>query len=578
MKTKVFLIAVGFVLFWGSNIASAATGTISGVIKDGGTGGTLPGANVVLVGTAMGAATNRDGEYFIPRVPPGEYTLLITYIGYEDVRIPVTVEPDQRSKRNVALNFELIAGEAVVVTAQLEGQARAINRQLTSNTITNVVSAERIQELPDANAAESVGRLPGISIKRSGGEGQKVVVRGLAPTYNTITINGVQVPATDLEDRGVDLNMISPEILAGIKVTKALTPDMEANSFGGTIDFQLADAPTGGLRSNFRFQSGYNDQQSEFGQYKGSLIVSNRFFDEKLGKLVTANVDRAQRGSDQLNASYRIEREKREGEKRAPISIKRLILIDRIEVRKRFGSSILFDYKLPNGKLRFSNFRSRLDRDELLRTNQYGQGFHNYMIRDRDIQVDVLTNSFSGEHSFPLAMIDWGFSRTSSLRRHPFDNEIRFQEKSAYDTAKWPLVMGPNILVETAFNNIPDTFPYRGDLRIEEKYERNLTARTNIEIPYNFGKHIAISLKFGGKFLEKSSHRDKERGGSRLDIYYGTDIFARHHSRFGDPDFEFLAISGPDDASILNYLDPDSPRRIESSTSWPKGVEVTGLA
>lgn len=558
MKGKFCVIVFGVIFILVTNLFAVMTGKVSGTVRDADTGQPLPGANIVLEGTALGAATNRDGEYYLPRVPAGEYTLFISYIGYKNVRIPITVMSNQTTRKDIKLNFEVVKGEEVIVTAQLEGQAAAINRQLSSNTITNVVSAERIQELPDVNAAESVGRLAGISIKRSGGEGQQVVVRGLAPTYNTVTISGEQIPATDLDDRSVDLNMISPEILAGIEVTKALTPDQEANSFGGTIDFQLAEAPGGGFRGIYRYQSGYNDQQTEFGQYRGSLIVSNRFLNDRLGVLVTANLDRAQRGSDQLNASYEIKRAKREGEERAPIAITNLKLIDRIEVRKRFGGSILFDYKLPNGKLRFSNFMSRLDRDELLMTNRYrvSSNWHEYIIRDRDIQVDVLTNSVSGEHSFRSAMIDWRLSRSSSLRRHPFDNQIRFQEKSAFDTRKWPEEMGPDTLIATAFNNIPETFMYQGDLKRERKSETDLAAQTNIEIPYNLGKYIVGYLKLGGRFRGKSSERDRGLGNRRLDLPFGTDIFERHHSRYGDPDFDFLAISGADDASILNYLDP----------------------
>jgi len=128
------------------------------------------------------------------------------------------------------------------------------------------------------------------------------------------------------------------------------------------------------------------------------------------------------------------------------------------------------DYRLPNGKLRFSNFMSRLDRDELLRSNRYigGSNWHEYRIRDRDIQIDVLTNSFSGEYSFPLAMIDWGFARSSSLRRHPFDNRIRFQQKAAFDTPEWSEEMGPDVLVETALVDIPQTFLHQGYLRPEK--------------------------------------------------------------------------------------------------------------
>ncbi len=88
-------------------------------------------------------------------------------------------------------------GEEVVVTGIARGQLAAINQQVNSNTIVNVVSKERMQELPDQNAAEAVGRLPGVSVVRAGGEGTMVTLRGMAPRLNLVTINGARVPSDD---------------------------------------------------------------------------------------------------------------------------------------------------------------------------------------------------------------------------------------------------------------------------------------------------------------------------------------------------------------------------------------------
>ena len=153
-------------------------------------------------------------------------------------------------KANSTLSLDIIlksnvielGGEAVI-TAQREGQIAAINQQLTADAIKNVVSAERIKEVPDANAAESVGRLPGIALGRSGGEGNKVIVRGLSPKYSTISINGVSLPAAgSSDDRSTDISMISNENLSGIEVFKALTADMDADAIGGVVNLQLAKA------------------------------------------------------------------------------------------------------------------------------------------------------------------------------------------------------------------------------------------------------------------------------------------------------------------------------------------------
>ncbi len=157
----------------------------------------------------------------------------------------------------------MFEGEEVVVTAQARGQLAAINQQLSSNTIKNVVSADRIQDVPDVNAAESVARLPGISLIRSGGEGQKVAIRGLSPKYNVTMVNGVRMQSTDRDDRSVDLNMIAPNILSGIEVTKALTADMDADAVGGTVNLRIGKAAEG-LKGNFSVQGGYGSVANTF--------------------------------------------------------------------------------------------------------------------------------------------------------------------------------------------------------------------------------------------------------------------------------------------------------------------------
>ena len=157
---------------------------------------------------------------------------------------------------NVELEYVAVETGEVTITAQAEGQIEAINKQLSSNTITNVVSSDRIQEIPDVNVAESVGRLPGISIVRSGGEGQKVTIRGLSPKYNVMMVNGVRMESTDRDDRSVDLNMIAPNILSGIEVTKALTADMDADAVGGTVNLIIGKAREG-FYKNFSMQGGY---------------------------------------------------------------------------------------------------------------------------------------------------------------------------------------------------------------------------------------------------------------------------------------------------------------------------------
>ena len=207
--------------------------TISGYVTDTKSEQSLIGANIYIEGTSLGSATDEKGYYKITSVKEGVYTIKVSYIGYET--LTDTIQLDQTSElldgknftKDFKLNYTTIEGNEVTVTAQAKGQMAAINKQLNAKSLVNIISSDRIRELPDANAAETVARVPGVSIQREGGEGNKVVVRGLSPKYNSVTVNGVKLASTDNENRSTDLSMISQYMLDGIEVTKAGTPDLD---------------------------------------------------------------------------------------------------------------------------------------------------------------------------------------------------------------------------------------------------------------------------------------------------------------------------------------------------------------
>ena len=174
------VMVVAFSLTFQSMYA-AGTGSIKGRILDKSTGDPLIGANVLVLNTSLGTAADLDGVVTIYNVPAGKQTLKISYIGYKTITVEVTIPENGVLQQEFRLVPQAIEGQEIVVTAQASGQNAAINQQLTSENIANVVSSARIQELPDANAAESIGRLPGVSLVRSGGEATQVVIRGLQP-------------------------------------------------------------------------------------------------------------------------------------------------------------------------------------------------------------------------------------------------------------------------------------------------------------------------------------------------------------------------------------------------------------
>ena len=157
---------------------AAETGIIKGVVTDAQTGDALPGAAVLVKAKFLGTYADADGGFILNNVPSGSNVVTISYLGYKEQEI--TVEIAANETKTIEVKMDVLSTEVaeVVVTAQIRGQRAAINQQLAANTVTNVISSEKMQELPDANAAEAIGRLPGVSLKRNAGEADKIVIRG----------------------------------------------------------------------------------------------------------------------------------------------------------------------------------------------------------------------------------------------------------------------------------------------------------------------------------------------------------------------------------------------------------------
>ena len=284
-----------------SGIAFAyGAGTLQGRVTST-EGEPLPFANIVIthkieggqrieLKSQIGAVTDLDGYYVISSVPTGKFVVHVIYIGYEAQEFEVGIETNQSFTLNAVLASKSTNLEEVVIGGS-KGQMAAINQQLASISIKNVVSTDRIQNNPDANAAESIGRLPGISVTRSGGEANDIVIRGMALEYNKVLLNGIEIPSNKGTSRNANLSGISQYSLQGIEVYKSLTPNMDANSVSGTVNMLLQTAPSG-LHSSLTVQGGYNNQNNDWKNYKISGELSNRFLDDKPGISFGANVER----------------------------------------------------------------------------------------------------------------------------------------------------------------------------------------------------------------------------------------------------------------------------------------------
>ena len=137
---------------------------------------------------------------------------------------------------------EQAATEHVEVVGQAASIDQALKEQRSADSIKSVVHADGVAQLPDENVAEAVQRLPGVAVERDQGEGRFVSVRGLGPDLNSVTINGTLVPAPESERRAVALDVLPSELVQSLSVIKTLTPDMDANSLGGTVDVKSLSA------------------------------------------------------------------------------------------------------------------------------------------------------------------------------------------------------------------------------------------------------------------------------------------------------------------------------------------------
>lgn len=195
-----------------------------------------------------------------------------------------------RQIRNAGFRVSLLAiaisaapawAEEAVERVEIIGQAasidKALREQKSADSIKSVVHADGVGQLPDDNAAEALQRIPGLSVERDQGEGRFVSVRGIAPDLNSVTINGTLVPAPEGDRRAVALDVLPAELVQSLSVVKSLTPDMDANSLGGTIEVESLSAfDHDGLFYTFSAEGSHDTNVSK-NSPKFSGAISDRF-------------------------------------------------------------------------------------------------------------------------------------------------------------------------------------------------------------------------------------------------------------------------------------------------------------
>jgi TonB-dependent receptor len=482
--------------------SALAQGTLRGVVTDTLDNSPLVGANVFLVGSALGSASNLEGEYRIERVPAGTYTLRFSYIGYSTKQIRVEIQNNKTVQINAALAQHLIEAGTVVVTGQAIGQAAAINQQITSNTIVNVVSEEKIQELPDANAAEAIGRLPGVSLIRSSGEANRIILRGLDAKFTNVTIDGVKIPPTDATGRGVDLSTLSQSSLAGIELYKAITPDKDGDALAGSVNLVTKKAPEI-RRFKADLKGDYNRLMESANQYDFSLHYGERFFNNALGMQLAGNLEKRIRSNEKINVNY--------GESQyQSYFINNFLLEFTDEIRKRDGFGVYLDVNTPdNGTIRFNNVYSRTKRDFLWNKRDYPvegagdySGFPGYRYRDQEQEINTFSSSIRGDNELLGLNLNWGLSLAQSKSQYPFDYEAVFVEPDGMG-ARDRIRTNPEQLISLAINNFSAANLYWTYYRSQRNFDKERTAFLDVARQYLLNNNVSGQIKIGGKYKIK---------------------------------------------------------------------------
>ena len=261
----------------------------------------IPDVNLVIQNTNYYATTNYDGKYSIYNIPDGAYKLVVSMIGFSEKEILINLSNSQTLRQDLILD-EGVKLDEVIINARIAGQANALNTQKNRGNMVSIISKEQIERFPDANIGDALKRIAGINVQYDQGEARFANIRGTAPELNSVTINGERIPSAEGDKRSVQLDLIPADMIETIELNKAITPDMDADAIGGSINLITKKAPSK-QRIKGTIGSGYSVLAEKL-LYKGKLSYSNRFKDDKIGLILSVSVLDKQIRSDNVEAEW----------------------------------------------------------------------------------------------------------------------------------------------------------------------------------------------------------------------------------------------------------------------------------
>ena len=304
----------------------------------------MTGATVTLEHTPYTTTVQLDGTFVLRNIPRGKYEVMATSVGYDksnEISVELIFDNDVLTV-NLDLSPAAVMMQEVQVSTLGGGSDKGARRlEHKADIVQNVLSARAIELSPDITVGNAMARVSGVTVQRgSSGEGRYAIIRGMDQRYNNVLVNGVKIASPDDKYRFVPMDLFPSELLERLEVIKTLTPNMEGDAIGGTMNLVMKDAPrdflltanvSGGYSTLFSqrpFQafthSGisqkspaelfgnnyvataanfplsnlkYHDVSAPINEVAG-VTVGNRYFGKRLGFIISGAVQNFYRGSN----------------------------------------------------------------------------------------------------------------------------------------------------------------------------------------------------------------------------------------------------------------------------------------
>jgi TonB-dependent receptor len=525
MKKLLFFSA--FLLMVGQLMAQSSKGILKIKAKDE-ENLNLPGASVVLTPGSYNGITNQQGEMVLTNLPAGTYQLQISYIGHESISKSITIsggvlELVETLKPGVKLEKELI-----ILGDRLKGQAKALNQQKNNLNVSNIVSADQIGRFPDGNIGDAIKRVPGITMQNDQGEARNIIIRGMGPELNAVNLNGERIPSAEGDNRRVQMDLIPSDMIQTVEVSKTLTPEMDADAIGGSVNL-VSRAPSNGLRVSGTLAGGYNLIRSGF-IGTANFVLGDRIASGKVGYMLSGSYNRNEYGSDNVEAVW-----SQDANGKLYVSDHDIRKYDLIRTRRAVSAT--FDFKLhPRHTLYLTGtYNWRDDLENRFRLRHRARGGLSNLLYDAQGNITGYTNgevlrqtkggisidrnenrrledqrvrslALRGEHVFGKLKMDWSgqYARASEVR--PNERYVSMGRRSItvnqnISDLQLPLLTDTRPLTDyTRLNELTEEF--------QDQYEEDLNARINFELPASFVKKQQGQFKFGARLRTKTKIRN----------------------------------------------------------------------